>query len=126
MVKIVEYDSLTENFPFLTVGKYIDQDIVGIVQNMDNQLTSIYVYNKIHDENLKKAFIELGSIWWWESNRMNPINVFLRDKFRPFREYLQTFATKDFELICGPTVNLDDQLLKRVKKRTVILVRRMP
>jgi hypothetical protein len=46
-----------ENFPFLTVGKYLDQEYVGIVGNSDNQITSIYLYNALPNDQMKKLFL---------------------------------------------------------------------
>lgn len=69
-------EKLQENYPFLTYGMYLDKDYLGIVQNSDNHLISIYIYNAIPDENLRKVFLNCGETWWWESNRKIPINLF--------------------------------------------------
>ncbi len=117
------FNTLTEKFPFLTYGTYLEKDYIGVVQNADNQFVSLYVYNRMHDEEVKKQFLAFGDEWWWGSNRMIPINIFFKDRFRPYREFLQTFAAKDFEFVCGPIVSLDDHITKRIKRRSIQLIR---
>lgn len=117
-------ESVLSNFPFLTVGKYLDQEYIGIIGNSDSQLTSIYVYNDLPSDDLKKLFIEVGDQWWWETNRQLPINVALGSKWLPFRDYLKTFITKDFEIISGPCTSLDSVMNKRIKKKQIQLLKR--
>lgn len=116
------FKKLNEHFPFLTYGKYLDEDYIGIVQNADNQFINMYVYNNIHDENMKKRFLELGEIWWWESNRSLPINIFLKDQFKMFKPILKGFSRKDFEVIYGPITSLQDQISKRIKRKSIELI----
>lgn len=113
-----------EKFPFLTFGKYIDQDYYGIVGNSCSQLVSMYVFDLLPDDAHKKLFLELGEEWWWETNRQLPINVALKDRWSVFRPYLKTFITKDFELITGPCVSLDSVMVKRIKRRQIQLIRK--
>ncbi len=113
-----------ENFPFLTLGRYLDQEYLGIVGNSDNQITSIYIYNSLPNEEAKKLFLQLGDEWWWETNRQIPINVVLKDRWAVFRPYLKTFITSDFEILKGPSVSLDDVMVKRVRRRQIQLVRK--
>ena len=40
-----------------------------------------------------------------------------------FRPYIKTFNSKDIEVIFGPTVNLSDIAEKRVKRKSIQLVR---
>lgn len=113
-----------ENFPFLTLGKYLDEEYLGIVGNSDAQITSIYLYNNLPNDAMKKLFLQLGDEWWWETNRQIPINVTLKDRWAIFRPYMKTFITKDFEIITGPCVSLDTVMIKRVKRRQIQLVRK--
>ena len=113
-----------EKFPFLTLGRYLDQDYLGIIGNSDSQIVSMYVYNMLPDDNLKKLFLELGDEWWWETNRQLPINVALKERWSVFRPYMKTFIAKDFEIIHGPCVSLDTVMIKRVKRRQIQLVRK--
>jgi hypothetical protein len=66
----------------------------------------------------------MGDVWWWESNRMLPINIFLRKEMDIFRYAIKNFATKDVVIIMGPVVNLHNIMMKRVKRRSVQLVRK--
>jgi hypothetical protein len=71
----------------------------------------------------KQTFLELGETWWWESNRKIPINIFLKENMIIYRPYIKTFNSKDIEIIFGPTVNLGDIAEKRIKRRSIQLVR---
>lgn len=112
-----------ENFPFLTFGQYIDQEYLGIIGNSDSQIVSIYVFDMVPDE-LKRLFLELGEEWWWETNRTIPINIVLKDRWAIFRPYLKTFIKKDFKIIHGPCLSLDDVISKRIKRRQIQLIRK--
>ena len=116
-------EQIEDDFPFITVITYGNNEYVGIIINQDNNITSIYDYNILKGDIHKKAFLELGDIWWWESNRMIPINIFLRKEMEPFRYAIKNFTTKDVQIMLGPIVNLNNIMLKRVKRRSVQLVR---
>lgn len=123
ITKTNSYKLLQEKFPFLTIVKHMNNEYLGIVQNADNLFVSIYVMDMTFNDEMKRAFLESGDTWWWESNRSIPINMFLREQFKPFKHTLKTFARKDTEIVQGPTVNLKDMMNKRVKRRTIQLVR---
>ena len=72
----------------------------------------------------KMRYLKCGEIWWYESNRKLPINIFLKGDFRYFRTTLVTLNSKDVEIVHGPTVKLSEISKKRVKRRTIQLVRR--
>jgi hypothetical protein len=116
---------ILEKFPFLSYGVHQDQQYIGIIQNSDNQLLSMYVLDSIPDERLRVAFLRLGEEWWWGSNRQIPINIFHKDQFRAFRPFLKHFSRKDFTLQGGPSVSLQETIARRVRKRQVTLVRRI-
>lgn len=116
-------EQIEDNFPFITVITYGNNEYVGIIINQDNNITSIYDYNILKGDEHKKLFLELGDIWWWESNRMIPINIFLRKEMEIFKYAVKNFTTKDVQIIMGPIVNLNNIMLKRVKRRSVQLVR---
>jgi hypothetical protein len=84
----------------------------------------MYVYTQIHTEEEKKEFIELCESWWWESNRMIPIGIFLRKEIEIFKSILMIMNTKDVRIVIGPTVNLYNLAVKRTKRKSVQLVRR--
>lgn len=116
-------EQIQDDFPFITVITYGNQEYVGIIINQDQTITSLYDYNMLKGENHKKLFLEFGEVWWWESNRMIPINIFLRKEMEIFRYSIKNLTTKDVSVVLGPIVNLNNILLKRVKRRSVQLVR---
>jgi hypothetical protein len=118
------FETLKKKFPFLSLIKKGDLEFVGIVQNQDNQVTSIYDYGRIMLPADKAKFLKLGQVWWWESNRKIPINIFLKQDFNYFKPTLITLSTKDIKIEHGPVVRLDEIAKKRVKRRTIQLMRR--
>jgi len=118
------FETLGKKFPFLSLIRKGDLEYVGIVQNQDNQVTSFYDYGRIMLPKDKAKFLKLGESWWWESNRKIPINIFLKQDFAYFRSTLVTLSTKDIEIVHGPVVRLDDIAKKRIKRRTIQLMRR--
>ena len=114
---------LQEKFPFLTIIRYLNSEYIGIVQNSDANFVSIYVLDPGLTQVMKKEFLHCGETWWWESNRMVPINLFLRERFKPFKPYLKTFARKETVLIEGPMVNMMDMVNRKLKRRTIQLVK---
>lgn len=120
------FNKLTENHPFITVVSFASQDYVGIVQNRDDQCTSIYDYGAIVDAQAKQLFLELGEVWWWESNRQIPINIFLKEEWNPFKPFLRTFNNKNLVILHGPIVSLNELNKRRSKRRSITLVKRMP
>ena len=116
--------NIQENFPFISVVNYGGNEYVGIIANQDQYVTSMYVYTNLKSVQDKKLFLELGEIWWWESNRMIPINIFLRSEISPFSYCLVTMNSKDVKVSMGPCVNLNNLAVKRVKRKNVQLVRR--
>jgi hypothetical protein len=100
-----------------------DTEYLGIIINFDNQVTSMYDYAVIKTVGLHQPFLELGDVWWWESNRKIPINIFLKTDMSSYKKYIKTFNSKDVEIVFGPTVNLGDIAEKRVKRKSIQLVR---
>ena len=119
------FKRLSETHPFITVCSYASQDYVGIIQNRDDTVTTIYDYGSIVDPIVKTRFLELGDQWWWESNRLIPINLFLKGDWLEFRPVLKTFNSKDVVLKYGPAVSLKENSQKRSKRRSITLVRRI-
>lgn len=118
-----KYQNLLDNFPFLSLCTYGGQEYIGIVQNTDNQVCSVYVYDLVEPE-MRKSFLELGEEWWWESNRTISINLVIGKRFKPFRMALMTFNTKDFEIVHGPSVSMQTIMQKRIKRRQIQLVKK--
>ena len=118
------FDTLRDKFPFLSLIRKGDMEFVGIVQNQDNQVISFYDYGRIMSPQDKMKFLKLGEIWWYESNRKIPINIFIKGEFKYFRTTLVSLNSKDIEIAHGPTLRLSDIAKKRIKRRTIQLVRR--
>jgi hypothetical protein len=119
------FTKLSDQYPFITLCVYASTEYVGIVQNQDVAITTIYDFGSIHDPVLKQRFLELAYIWWWESNRSIPINIFLKKDWDLFKPCLRTFANKDLEILHGPICSLTDIALKKGKRKSITLVRRM-
>jgi len=118
------FNTLRDKFPFLSLIRKGDLEFVGIVQNEDSNVISFYDYGRIMNPQDKMIFLKHGETWWHESNRKIPINIFLKGDFRYFRTTLVTLNAKDIEIVHGPTVRLSDISKKRVKRKTIQLVRR--
>jgi hypothetical protein len=121
MVKLTK--EIRDNFPFISVVHYGGIEYVGIVINQDQYVTSIYNYEELRSEEDRKVFLDLGEIWWWESNRTIPINIFLKKEMGSFRYTIMTMNTKDVNVVFGPTINLHNMAIKRVKRKMIQLVR---
>ena len=118
-------EQLSEKYPFMSLCVYANIEYVGIVQNRDESITTIYDFGNIKDTDLKHLFVELANIWWWESNRSIPINIFLKTEWEPFRVYRRTFVNKDLEILCGPVCSLNDLTKRKNKRKSITLVRRV-
>lgn len=120
------FTKLTEAHPFITVCQYAQQDYVGIIQNRNDTVTTLYDYGAIVVPELRTKFLELGDVWWWESNRSIPINIFLKAEWAVFKPYIRTFNNKSLTILHGPTVCMTDFTKKRVKRKSITLVKRLP
>jgi len=120
------FQKLSETHPFITVCCYSGQEFVGIVQNKDDIITTFYDFGSIVEQELKREFLRLADEWWWNSNRMIPIHLFLREDWAIFKPYLRTFTNKGLEILHGPATSLNDLSKKRIKRRSITLVKRMP
>lgn len=119
------FEKLTEKYPFITLCIYANVEYIGIVQNRDDAVTTIYDFGAVQTQQDKLDFLELASQWWWESNRSIPINIFLRGDWERFRSTLRTFSNKDLEILHGPICSLQDIARKKSKRKSITLVRRM-
>jgi hypothetical protein len=119
------FKKLSEVHPFITVCNYASQDYVGIVQNRDDTVTTIYDYGSIVEPEIKAKFLELGDLWWWESNRLIPINLFLKTEWAIFRPYLRTFVNKSLIILHGPTCSINEISKRKSKRKSITLVKRI-
>ena len=113
-----------KKYPFISYVVYGGNEYVGIIQNVDDFLTTIYDFGSLKTEDEKAFFLQLGETWWWESNRSIPINVFLRTDWQPFRYSLKTMNSRDVEIKFGPFVSLKQIAAKKTKRRSIVLVRK--
>jgi hypothetical protein len=127
MEKMVEpdYTELLKKYPFLTYLVYGGNEYIGVIQNLDEVITTIYDYGALKTLDQKQQFLELAEMWWWESNRLIPINVFLKQEWTPFRAVVKTMNSKDVEIRFGPQVSLKEIAAKRSKRRSITLVRKV-
>lgn len=119
------FEKLTEKYPFITLCVYANVEYIGVVQNRDDAVTTIYDFGAVQSQQDKLDFLELASQWWWESNRSIPINIFLRGDWDKFKGTLRTFSNKDLEILHGPICSLQDIARKKSKRKSITLVRRM-
>ena len=117
------FAKLTEQYPFITLCVYSGVEYIGLVQNRDDAVTTIYDFGAIQDAVLKRRFVDGAMTWWWESNRSIPINIFLGAEWLPFRPYLRTFSNRDLEIIHGPVCSLADISRRKTKRKSITLVR---
>jgi hypothetical protein len=120
-----DYTELLKKYPFLTYLVYGGNDYIGVIQNLDEVITTIYDYSALRTLEQKQQFLALADTWWWESNRLIPINVFLKAEWTPFRAVVKTMNSKDVEIKFGPQVSLKEIAAKRSKRRSITLVRKL-
>jgi hypothetical protein len=122
---VEEIKQLLEKYPYLTLLTYGGNDYVGIIQNADEQITTIYDFASLKTPEQKLKFLQLGDVWWWESNRIIPINVFLKNDWSDFKFAVKTMNSKDVDIKIGPQISLKEMSLKRSKRRSITLVRKV-
>ena len=118
-------ETTKEQLPFISVINYGEQEYVGIIINQDQFVTSFYDIDAIRTPEEKNQFLIMGETWWWESNRQIPINIFLKSEIDTFKYCIKTFNSKNVRIVLGPTVNILNLSLKRAKRKSVELVRKV-
>ena len=116
---------LLNKYPFVSYIVYGGNEYIGIIQNVDDYLTTVYDLGSVRTEQEKLVFLQLGETWWWESNRLIPINVFLKQDWQVFRYVLKTMNSKDVDIKMGPYVSLKEIAAKKTKRRSITLVRKV-
>jgi hypothetical protein len=119
------FTKLADKYPFISLCLYANTEYVGIIQNQDDAVTTIYDFGSIQDLDHKRRFLELANIWWWESNHSIPINIFLKHDWDQFRGSLRTFVNKDLVVLHGPICSLSEMARKKSKRKSITLVRRL-
>lgn len=97
---------------------------VGIVQNESPKMVLFYDFEKIRDAEHQKLFLELGDSWWWGSNQALPVDSFIGEDFDIFGPTLTGYPKKAIDEMHGPSISLQEQYLKRVKKKKIEIVNR--
>lgn len=116
---------LLDQYPFLSFVTYGGNEYIGVVQNADEFITTIYDFATLTTLDQKTRYLSMAEQWWWESNRLVPINVFLKQDWIEFRPCLKTFNSKDVIIHHGPYVSLREIAQKRSKRRSITLVRKL-
>jgi hypothetical protein len=122
---MINLEEVQQKFPFLSGLRIQGHEFIGIIQNSDDKVISFYDYESIKSPEEKIMFLEHGETWWWESNRLLPINIFLQGQMIPFRYCIRTVVNKDIEIMFGSVTSLNNIMKKRIKKRQIQLVRKI-
>ncbi len=117
-------DDIQIKFPFLSGIRVQGHEYIGIIQNTDERILSLYDFESIRSQEEKVVFLEHGETWWWESNRKLPINIFMQGQMAPFRYCTKIFVNKDIEILFGAVTSLSNIMTKRIKKRQIQLIRK--
>lgn len=117
-----ELNNIKESFPFLSCVSDGTNEYICIIQNTDDKIITFYDLEKLNTED-KKSILEYGDNWWWESNRILPINIYFQGEMKKFRSALVTLPIKDVEVKFGPVTSLNNLVQKRIKRRQIQLVR---
>ena len=118
-----KHQKLLDEYPFLTVIEYAGKEYLGIVQNIDSHVASVYIYERLNDKKERVNFLALGEEWWWETNRKLPINIALLNRWN-FAHCVMSFNVKQLEIVAGPEVRLSNSITKRIKRRSINLVKK--
>lgn len=118
-----KHQKLLNEYPFLTVIEYAGKEYLGIVQNIDSHVASVYIYERLNDKKERVKFLQLGEEWWWETNRKLPINIALINRWK-FAHCIMSFNVKQLEIVAGPEVRLSNSITKRIKRRSINLVKK--
>jgi len=117
-------EEIQKQFPYLSCVKAAEQEFICIILNADEKIMSFYDYQSIPEGNEQALFLELGEIWWYESNRLLPPNIFLQGQLAPYKPYIRTVQVKNTEVLFGPITSLNNLFQKRIKRRQIQLVKK--
>jgi len=117
-------NEIEEKYPFISVITYGGNEYVGIIVNQDQYVTTILNFSSLKTTQDKQFLLKLGEIWWMESNRLIPISIFLRKEIEQIKYCQMSMNSKDVKVTLGPTVNLNNLHIKRIKRKSVQLVRK--
>jgi hypothetical protein len=115
-------DEVLHKMPFINIIKHNEVELVGLIQNYDDKILSFYDFSSLKSDDMKELFLKFCDEWWYESNRMLPINIFIGKDMRLFRSCLKTFNKKEVDILHGPATSLSNILKKRIKRRQISLI----
>ena len=118
-------NALKEKYPFLSLVTYGNQEYVGVIQNHDDTVLTLYDISRCKTTQEKENYLQLAETWWWESNRQIPINLFLRNDWSAFQNTMVSLNIKDCEIKFGHSVSIHNLAKKRGKRRNIQLVKRV-
>jgi hypothetical protein len=116
---------IEEQFPYVSVVAYGGNEYVGVIANQDQYVTTMFVYTVLKTNSDKRLLLDIAETWWWESNRLIPVSTFMRREIDPVRYCMMSMNSKDVKVVTGPCVNLNNLSLKRVKRKSVQLVKKI-
>lgn len=119
------YKELLDNYPFISYVSYGGIDYIGVIQNTDAVVTTIYDYGALKTLEQKQRYLEMADQWWWGSNRLIPINVFLKQDWYEFKVCIKVLNSKNVEIKYGPHVCLNDINAKKSKRKSITLIRKL-
>lgn len=120
-----QYKLLLDKYPFLSFVAYGGVDYIGVIQNSDDMITTIYDYGALRTVADRLRYIDMAEQWWWESNRLIPINIFLKQDWAEFKVCVKVLNSKNIEIKYGPVVCLSDIGHRKSKRKSITLVRRV-
>jgi len=115
--------TIQEKYPFINVLKYGGKEYVGLIVNQDHNVTTIIDYELLKTLQDKEKLLELGGVWWLESNRSIPITIFLKKDINTLKYAIVNMHTRAVTVMFGPIVNLSDLHAKKTKRKSIHLVR---
>jgi hypothetical protein len=119
------YKELLNNYPFISYVTYGGIDYIGVIQNTDAVVTTIYDFSMLKTVEQKQRYLEMADQWWWGSNRLIPINVFLKQDWQEFKMCIKVLNSKNVEIKYGPHVSLNDMSVRKSKRKSITLVRKI-
>lgn len=118
IIKIIK-----EHFPYMSVITCFNKLYVGAINNSDEKFVSFYDFNSLRTKDEKKIFLKNCDDWYWESNRLLPISIFLNLEMKRFRHVLRSLNLKETTVHYGALISLAKISNKRIKRRQIQLVR---
>lgn len=111
---------IREMYPFFSILVMRDgHQVPGIIQNSSSSLVWLYHFEEISTPALRKQFLDYGKLWWNQSDRSIPIEVFIGTDFDIFRPHLKGHPRKNIDTIHGHMVDLGETFRRRIKRKIV-------